>query len=63
MKTYWKNRGIDPHIPNVATGWISVITFTIRPLYIQGKLSVSTGWEATWARNRSWHGGQEHLVK
>jgi hypothetical protein len=37
MKTYWGSGGIAPFILDLGTRWRSVISFTPRPLYSQGK--------------------------
>jgi hypothetical protein len=37
MKTYLRNGGIAPHILDLGTRWRLVVTFTPRPLYLQGK--------------------------
>jgi hypothetical protein len=37
MKTYWRSRGIAPHILDLGTSWIWVVSFTPRQLYIQEK--------------------------
>jgi hypothetical protein len=39
METYWGSGGIAPRISNFGTRWRSVVTFTLRPLYPQGKTS------------------------
>jgi hypothetical protein len=37
MKAYWGSGGISPHILDLSTRRMSVVSFTPRPLYRQGK--------------------------
>jgi hypothetical protein len=37
MKKYWGSGGIDPHILDLGTRWRCMVSFTPRPLYLQGK--------------------------
>jgi len=37
MKAYWVSGGIDPLFLNLGTRWRWVVSFTPRPLYLQGK--------------------------
>jgi hypothetical protein len=37
MKTYWGSGGIAARILDLGTRWRSVVSFTPRPLYSQGK--------------------------
>jgi hypothetical protein len=37
MKAYWGSGGITPRILDLGTRWRSVVSFTHRPLYPQGK--------------------------
>jgi len=39
MKAYWGSGGIESRILDLSTRWIWVVSFTIRPLYPQGKSS------------------------
>jgi hypothetical protein len=37
MKAYWGNGSIAPRILDLGTRWRRVVSFTPRPLYLQGK--------------------------
>jgi hypothetical protein len=37
MKAYWRSGGITPCILDLGTRWRWVVSFTPRPLYLQGK--------------------------
>jgi hypothetical protein len=37
MKTYWGSGGIAPRILDLGTRWRGVVSFTLQPLYLQGK--------------------------
>jgi hypothetical protein len=39
MKTYWESGDIAPRILDIGTRWRLVVSFTLRPLYPQGKSS------------------------
>jgi len=39
MKVYWRSGCIDPRILGLGTRWLSVDSFTSRPLYTNGKSS------------------------
>jgi len=58
MKAYWETGDIAPHILDLGTRWMWVVSFTHRLLYPQGKspwfpLDRRLGGE----QNRSGHGG------
>jgi hypothetical protein len=63
MKTYWRSGGIAPRIPDLGTTWRSVVSFTPRPLYPQGK----SPWypldrRLGGAQSRSGHGGEDMMM-
>jgi hypothetical protein len=60
MKMYWGSGGIAPHILDLDTRWRQVVSFTLRPLYLQGK----SPWYPLDRRlgvpqSHSGHGGEE----
>jgi hypothetical protein len=53
MKAYWGSAGIAPHILDLCTRWRSVVCFTHRPLYPQGKspwCSLNRTPDSVWTR-------------
>jgi hypothetical protein len=52
MKTYWGSESIAPRILDLDTRWRSVVSFTPRPLYPQGK-ATGTHWIGGWMGPRT----------
>jgi hypothetical protein len=60
MKAYWESRGIAPRFLDLGTRWRWLVSFTTRPLCLQGKrfwypLDRRLGGP----QSRSGHGGKE----
>jgi len=60
MEQYWGSRGMIPRIVDLGTRWSEVVSFTLRPLYPDGK----SPWypldrELDWSQSRSGRGGEE----
>jgi hypothetical protein len=60
VKAYWGSGGIAPGIVDLGTRWRSVVSFTLRPLYLQGK----SPWypldrRLGGSQSRPGHGGEE----
>jgi hypothetical protein len=48
MKTYWSSGGIAPHILDLGIRWRLIVSFTLRPLYLQ-----DTHWIGGWVVPRA----------
>jgi hypothetical protein len=60
MKTYWGSGGTAPRILGLGTRWRWVVSFTLRPLYPQGKCPWYTSDRRQGGpQNRSGHGSEE----
>jgi hypothetical protein len=60
MKTYWGSGGIAPRILDLGTRWMWVVSFTLRPLYPQGKgLRYPLGGRLDGSQRCSGHGGED----
>jgi hypothetical protein len=60
MKTYWASGGIAPRFLDLGTRWRWVVSFTLRPLYRQGKsLWYPLGRRLSGTQSRSGRGGEE----
>jgi hypothetical protein len=60
MKAYWGSGGIAPHILDLGTRWRWVVSFTLRPLYPQGKRpSYPLDRRLGGPQSRSGRGGEE----
>jgi hypothetical protein len=52
MKAYWWSGSIAPCILDVGTIWMCVVSFTARPLYLQGR-TPGTLWIGGWVGPRA----------
>jgi hypothetical protein len=64
MKAYYGSGGIAPRIRELGTRWSWVVSFTPRPLYLQGKsLQYPLDRRLNGPQSRSGHGSEEKYSK